>query len=148
MTALVLFHGGAPGLTPGDAVSHEHSRRSHDGCPDCEAAARGEVGPSADPLTPDGWVYASEDRQYARYYASLYGRGWLYRVRLTDPEPSIEDVAMFPSWRARSATVVSVLERAVLLTMRERRRLFVRSGGTEREWQAMLGAALGERAAG
>lgn len=91
--------------------------------------------------TPEGWIYASEDRQYARFYASLCGLGTLYRVRLNDPEPSTEDP--FPSWRARSGVVVSVLERAVRLTMKERKRLFIRWGGTEREFASMLHSVSG-----
>jgi hypothetical protein len=86
-------------------------------------------------------VYATTDRQYARWYASLAGLGWLYRVRpVGELHESAED--HFPSFWCAEFEVVSVLERAVRLSMRERRRLFIRWGATEREWQAML-AGLG-----
>ncbi len=108
-----------------------------DDCPICTATREGIPTPFDLP-TPEGWIYATEDRQYARFYASLCGLGTLYRVRLDDPEPSTED--LFPSWRARSGVVVSVLERAVRLTMKERRRLFIRWGGTEAEFAGLLRA--------
>lgn len=136
----VLFHGGAAGLRPGDVIvpgMAEH--RFVDGCEICAAHARGES-TTLDPLTPHDWVYATTDRPYARYYASRAVKGTLYRVRLEgDIEQSTEDE--FPTWRARRGVVVSVLERRVQLTMRERRRLFIRWGGTPREFNEMLAAA-------
>jgi len=90
-----------------------------------------------DPPTPEGWVYATDHRQYARYHASLAGRGTLYRVELVgDIEPSTED--HFPSWRARQAVIVAVTERYILLTMKERRRLFLDWGGSELEWVQLI----------
>lgn len=142
---LSLFHGGSAGRQPGDLILPRHAEHRYvPGCPDCEAHARGESGPlSGDPPTPPEWVYATSDRQYARYYASRAGLGWLYRVELLgEVEPSEEDAALAPAWRARSAQVVSVLERAVRLTMRERRRLFVRCGGSKQEWESLVASAL------
>lgn len=124
-----LFHGGVPGLRVGDLIVPGHERQQHDGCPWCEARAKGEAvggmdGPTQHPET----VYATTSRLYARFYASLYGRGDLYRVtpegELTrSTEDSIE------SWRAPAFRVAAVLDRAVLLTNSERRRLW-------REWGA------------
>lgn len=139
----MLFHGGAAGLRPGSVILPDHAdHRFVEGCPDCEAHRLGLNAPfSGDPATPPEWVYATSDRQYARYYASRAVSGWLYRVELQGAvEPSTEDDPRFPTWRARTARVHSVLERAVQLTMRERHRLFIRWGGTEREWLRMLAA--------
>lgn len=133
--SLVLFHGGIAGLNPGDEITPEHDRHV-DGCPICDATRAGIATPFDIP-TPEGWVYATEDRQYARHYASLVNLGWLYRVQLNgDIEPSTEDP--FPSWRGRTATVVSVLERGVRLTTKERRRLFIRWGGTASQFDLMM----------
>lgn len=135
-----LYHGGVPGLRPGDRIDPGNAEHRHiDGCPICEAHANGNT-IAIDPLTPEGWVYATSDRPYGRFYASRAGLGTLYRVTL-DPattEPSTEDPD-FPTWRATSAVVFSVLERGVRLTMRERRRLYVRWGGTKDEAAAMIG---------
>lgn len=132
----ILFHGGVGGLWPGNMILPDMAHgRYVDGCADCEAHRRGEHG--TDPLTPAGWVYASTDRPYARYYASRAVKGWLYEVELMgDVERSEED--LFPSWRARSAKVIRVIEKRVTLTMDERRALFVRWGGTEEEFRHMV----------
>lgn len=145
MTNGPLFHGGVAGLQPGELILPSHAEhRFVTGCPDCEAHRRGDTGPTGDPATPPEWVYATEDRQYARWYASRAGKGWLYRVHLEgDIERSIED-PHFATWRARRAVVVSVLERAVVLTMKERRRLFLRWGGTPREFDRMIADVLAE----
>jgi hypothetical protein len=73
-------------------------------------------------------VYATSDRLYAKYYASLWGRGDLYRVEPAGPvERSPEDTV--PTWMAPAWRVLAVVDRAVLLTWPERRRLY-------REWGA------------
>lgn len=133
-----LFHGGAPGLHPGELIEPGHDRSHHDGCPWCEARARGEAhagidGPS---LRPD-MVYATPNRLYAKHYASLWGRGDLYRVDPVGPaERSDEDT--IDTWCAPRLRVIAALDRAVLLTMAERRRLM-------REWTAADRAALADR---
>lgn len=124
MTDSRLWHGGAPGVRPGDRILPGRSRPVHPGCPWCEANAAGETGPGGlSPLTgrPDR-VYLTPVREYARHYASLYGRGDLYRVDPVGPvERSPEDTV--ETWLAPAAVVVAVVERAVLLTMAQRRRL-------------------------
>jgi hypothetical protein len=132
-----LFHGGVPGLAHGERIRPGHQDlRLHADCPTCQANARGEHGPWGPPTPPDR-VYGTTDRQYARWYASLVGLGWLYRVRpIGELHESTED--HFPSFWADEFEVVSVLERAVRLTWRERRRLYIRWGGNETEWRAML----------
>lgn len=139
----LLFHGGVAGLQVGDIIEPDQSHRKHvDGCPICAALADGQRHAYDEP-TPQGWVYATSDRQYARFYASKAVKGDLYRVRLLgDVEASKEDPGQFPTWRSTSAEVVSVLERCVILTMRERRRLFVRWGGTATEAAQLFGSIV------
>lgn len=120
------WHGGVPGLSVGDLIKPGHERKHHDGCQWCEARkaqAEGGDAPFLDPLAKPDRVYFTSDRLYAKHYASLYGRGWLYRVEpVGEVEKSEED--SIESWCAPAVRVLSVYERAVLLTMSERRRLF------------------------
>jgi hypothetical protein len=126
------WHGGVPDLKPGDPITPGQQRKHHDGCPYCEARAQqasggGGAPPAIDPLPmhPD-MVYATTHRLYAKHYASLYGRGDLYRVEPSGPATrSAED--SIPTWMAPAWTVIAVVDRAVLLTWGERRRLY-------REW--------------
>jgi hypothetical protein len=122
-----LFHGGVPDLRVGDIIEPGHDRRQHDGCPFCEARAKGEAHGGIDgPSQRPDRVYATTHRLYAKHYASLWGCGDLYRVT-TDGlvERSTED--SFESYCAERLVVAGVLDRAVLLTWSERRRLY-------REW--------------
>lgn len=121
------FHGGVPGLRLGDLIEPGHDRKAHEGCPWCEARARGEAFQGIDPLAgePDR-VYFTTNRLYAKHYASLWGYGDLYRVEpVGEVLPSREDA--IESFTAPALRVAAVLDRMVLLTMSERRRLF-------REW--------------
>lgn len=123
LTVPRLFHGGVPGLRAGDTITPGHARAHHDGCPWCEARAHGQAhlgidGPSQHPDK----VYATPHRLYAKHYASLYGRGDLYRVEpIGGVERSTEDT--IETWCAPQMRVVAVVDRAVLLTWSERRRL-------------------------
>lgn len=116
------FHGGVPGLRPGDILRGGHGRKMHDGCPFCEARAAGGSLDGIDPASAREAVYITTDKGYAKHYASLYGRGDLYAVEPIGPlTPSEED--HFPSWTTEEARIVAVHERGVLLTMREREAL-------------------------
>lgn len=119
-----LFHGGVPGLRVGDIILPGHDRRHHDGCPWCEARANGGAYLGMDgPTRREGRVYATPNRLYAKHYASLWGRGDLYRVApVGELERSTED--SIDAFCAEAFTVAAVLDRAVLLTWSERRRLF------------------------
>lgn len=127
------FHGGAPGLRVGDLIEPGHQRQAHDGCPWCEARARGEAHAGIDgPSQEAGRVYATTHRLYAKHYASLYGYGDLYRVTPEGPAaPSTEDT--IPTIHAPAFRVAAVLDRAVLLTMSERRRLYREWGTHDRQ---------------
>jgi hypothetical protein len=133
------WHGGVPDLRPGDLIQPGRERRQHDGCVFCEARASGSavMAPDGSPIdAPTGRpdrVYMTSDRDYARFYASLYGYGDLYRVEpVGDVEPSTED--HFDTWCAPAARVVAVVDRAVRLTPGQRRAL-------DRKWTAADQAA-------
>ena len=130
-----LWHGGIPGLRPGDLIEPGHARRVHDGCPWCEARAEGLAGPGGidGPSREPGGVYLTTSREYARHYASLWGRGDLYRVEpVGDLTRSTEDT--IESYTAPAARVIAVYARAVLLTWTQRRAIV-------REWAAADHAA-------
>jgi hypothetical protein len=133
-----LFHGGTPGLWPGSLILPNMAyTRYLDNCPQCEAQRAGMSVPGFDPPTPHGFVYATADKEYARYYASRAGKGWLYTVELTgDVQSSDEDP--FPTWRAQGARVIKVLEKRIVLTMAERKNLWLRWGGTDAEFDHMI----------
>jgi hypothetical protein len=122
--ALRYFHGGVPGLRPGDTIT-PHAPNVIDGCPICAARAKGQTatldGQAVDPPTgrPD-MVYITTDRDYGRFYASRYWYGDLYTVEpVGEMEPSTEDP--FPTWCVPAARVVAVYTRAVQLTPGQRR---------------------------
>lgn len=136
-TSLRLWHGGVPGLHPGDLLVGGQARHTLDGCAMCAAREDGTATIDAASARPDR-VYLTTIREYARFYASLWGRGDLYRVEPVDSvemEPSTED--HFPTWTAPAARVLAVYDRAVLLTWSQRRRLF-------RDWTEADARALAE----
>lgn len=135
MIDLRLWHGGVPGLRVGDLIAPGHERKPVAGCAYCEARAAQAAGglpPAIDPLSRvHDRVYLSVDREYARHYASLYGRGDLYRVEpVGDVVRSTEDT--FETYLAESARVIAVYARAVLLTPRQRRALSRNWGAADR----------------
>ncbi len=137
-----LFHGGAPGLRAGDLIRPGHSRQGRDDCPLCVArAAGGPVSIDGPSLHADR-VYLTTVRLYAAFYASLYGRGDLYRVEpVGEVERSTED--SIETYLAPAARVIAAVDRAVLLTWTERRRLFREWTAADREFfYAQSGAVL------
>jgi hypothetical protein len=127
----ILFHGGMPGLNPGDLIL-PGSPHFVDGCKVCDAHRAGESH-ALDPLTKHAdRVYMTSDKDYARFYASKYPKGDLYSV-----EPVGEMVASeedpFPSWTAPEARVVGVYDRYVQLTWKQRRTLLRRWERADRE---------------
>lgn len=130
-----LFHGGVPGLKPGELITPHHPRVV-DGCPICMQRAAGiePVVPGlgvVDPVTrhPDR-VYVTSDRDYGRFYASRWYRGDLYVVEPVGViEPSSED--RFPTWMCEAARVRAVYDRCVLLSAGQRRSLLRRWGAAD-----------------
>jgi hypothetical protein len=135
-----LFHGGVPGLRAGDLIEPGHERKVHDGCAWC--AARAQLPPSADGLALQvDRVYLTPERLYARHYASLYGRGDLYRVEpVGELQRSTEDTV--ETWTAPAARVVAALDRAVVLSPSERRRLYRLWGKADEAHLAAYAAQL------
>lgn len=115
------WHGGAPGLRPGDLIEPQplgDGAHLVNGCPTCEARRQGEQLPDDD-LDPSK-VYVTTEREYARIYAAGYPRGALYRVEpVGDLEPSPDPV---PSWGCNAARVIAVYDPLVILTPAEVRR--------------------------
>ena len=140
------WHGGMPGLRVGDLIEPGHERATRDDCPICDARRVGTSLAAGNaiidaPSAHRDRVYITTDRLYAKHYASLYGRGDLYRVEpIGDLLRSTED--SYETYAVTAARVVSVYDRAVLLTWSERRRLY-------REWgQADLDHAAAQRVSG
>jgi hypothetical protein len=130
-----LFHGGAPGLKPGDLIVPGR-HRTVGGCEICAARAAGRdfvvpgVGVIDPPTGRPDRVYVTSDRPYAALYASMAVLGDLYTVQLTTGvEESVED--LFPTWCAPYAVVTGVVSRAVRLTDGQRRTLVRRWGALE-----------------
>lgn len=121
-----FFHGGVAGLVIGDLLEPGHSRDDrHPGCPVCEARKRGDASLGDPPSSHPDHVYLTTDRLYAKFHASMYGRGDLYIAEpVGEFEVSSEDP--FPAIYARKARVIAVPERRVLLSMGERRKLYLR----------------------
>lgn len=134
-----FYHGGIPGLRPGDLIEPGYDRPHHPGCPWCEARATEKDGGAralVDGLSREHGVYITTHRLYAKHYASLYGRGDLYRVEpVGEARPSAEDT--LPTFVTAAARVQAVLDRAVLLTWSERRRLNREWAAADAQWQAV-----------
>lgn len=126
-----FWHGGAPGLKPGDLIEPRPAadeRHLVDGCPTCEARRRGEQLAADD--NDASLVYVTTDRDYARIYAAGYRRGGLYVV---EPIGELVDRAAHdpvPSWGCSAARVLSVYEPLVVLSAKEVRRLRRRYEGS------------------
>lgn len=122
--AKALWHGGVPGLDMGDLIEPGHSRdHNHPGCKWCAARAAGTATHDMTSARRDR-VYCTTHRLYAKFHASLYGHGDLYRVEAVgDVERSEED--KFPSFVAPALRVVVVFARDVLLSPGERTAIYV-----------------------
>jgi hypothetical protein len=135
MRATHFYHGGFPGLKPGELLVPGNQRQHHDGCPWCEARENGQAHLGMDGPSERPEVYFTPIRLYAKFHASLYGLGDLYRVEpVGEPRLSLEDT--IETWTAPQARVVSVYDRAVLLTNTERRALDRLWRNADMEWKA------------
>ena len=131
-----LWHGGVPGLRPGDLITPGHRRLGITGCPICAGRDAGNTDQIDPPSRHPDKIYLTTSREYARFYAAL-SRGDLYRVSPVGPvQRSAEDT--IATYMASSARVVAVYARAVTLTWSQRRAL-------HREWKAADEAAVQER---
>lgn len=99
---LALYHGGVPGLFPGDVL-----------LPPLVTGARSCADHDPEHCRPDR-VYLTTDREEAAVYAALRGGGDVYEVEpLSELEPDPYDVDTTSSYATRAATVVAVVRRAV-----------------------------------
>lgn len=124
------WHGGVPGLRPGDLVEPT-TGTSHlvDGCRECQARRHGQTLMDGGPR-PDR-VYITRDRDYARVYANGYPRGALYVVEpVGDIEPTGEADPV-ESFAVPAARVISVYDRCVSMTLKQVRRFMARYGVDE-----------------
>lgn len=129
------WHGGAPGLRPGDLITPPRGDdRGHliDGCPTCEARRRG-APLASDHAQPDR-IYITTDREYARIYAAGYPRGALYVVdpvgELLEETTGVDDPVS--SWAVPAATVRAVYDPVVTMTPAQVRRAVRRYAGRPR----------------
>lgn len=130
-TGIRYWHGGIPGLRAGDLIVPS-APNYVDNCPICAAKKAG-INTPLDPLTvhPDH-VYVTSDREYARFYASKFPKGDLYRVEpIGELTESTED--RFPTWRVPSARVAGLVDRCVTLTDRQRTTLLNKWTAADRE---------------
>lgn len=116
----VLYHGGAPGLHPGDIIEPGHSRDLYDDCPICQD--RKQHGPDAFEGTKHpNQVYCTKYREYAAWHASLYGKGSVYQVKpldvLADSEEDFEGC-----YRCNRLQVVRLVECSVEFDWKRRRK--------------------------
>ena len=106
-----LWHGGVPGLRPGDLITPGHHRLGITGCPICAGRDAGNTNQIDPPSRRPDKIYLTTSREYARFYAAL-SRGDLYRVSPVGPvQRSAEDT--IATYMASSARVVAVYARAV-----------------------------------
>lgn len=127
-----LWHGGAPGLRPGDLIEprpEDDRRHLVDGCPTCQAMQSHE---RPEHLARPDRIYVTTDRVYASIYAAGYPRGALYRIEAigdlepTGHGPGWDDAA--PSWAVPAARVISVYDACVVWGPKDVRRIERRYG--------------------
>lgn len=131
MGDLRYWHGGAPGLNPGDLIHPRTGDTRHliDGCPTCEARRAGQ--PLDTDHTRTDRIYITTDKDYARIYAAGYPRGALYTVQpVGDLEETTDVDDPAPSWACPSARVLAVYDPVVILTPAHVRRLLRRFAGS------------------
>lgn len=68
-------------------------------------------------------MYCTPDRLYARFHASMYGRGNVYQVRPADCTLTRSGEDSVESYRCDRLKVVRVVDVHVTLTWKERRKL-------------------------
>ena len=107
------YHGGVPGLWPGDVIEPQsmgEGRHLVDGCPVCEARKQG---------TPSDYdenhrfdrIYVTTNKFIATVFAAGYPRGALYRV---EPLGALEEDPEHPeSWAVPAARVLKVADALV-----------------------------------
>lgn len=111
---MAYFHGGYPGLKPGDLIQPPDTT----GTDRRLSATAAELGAPAHATRTDV-VYVTTGRNVARAFAAFYPDGALYRVEPRgelepDPDSGIPGL----SWQCPAAEVVAVVDAAVLFRTR------------------------------
>ena len=108
---MAYFHGGVPGLKPGDLILPPDQT----GAEHRLSAVSAELGAPAHATRTDV-VYLATDRNVARAYAAFYPDGTLYRVQPIGREPEPDPDCEMPglSWQCSAAEVVGVVDPVVL----------------------------------
>lgn len=118
------WHGGAPGLKPGDLLTprkggdHAHLVK---GCRVCEA--RRQAQPVEEDDNDPSMVYVTTDRDYARIYAFGYPNGALYRVQPIGELSDREGHDLSTAWGCEAARILAVYDARVQMTEKEVRKL-------------------------
>jgi hypothetical protein len=118
------YHGGAPGLRPGDVLEPRPAgdeRHYWDDCEVCQARRAG--APLEDDDLDPTMVYVTSSRIYAKLYASGYPRGAVYRVEPEGELVESPDPASTHSRGCARARIVAVLDPLVILRPTDIRRL-------------------------
>lgn len=115
---MTYFHGGYPGLKPGDLIQPPDITGTEHRL---SAIAAEHGGPAYSTRTDV--VYVATARDVARAFAALYPDGALYRVEPVgklepDPDSGIPGL----SWQCPAAEVVAVVDAAVLFRTRRAER--------------------------
>lgn len=112
----VYFHGGFPGLRPGDQLlPPDESGTDHR-----LSAYAAELGAPAHATRTDV-VYLTTGRDVARAYAAFYPDGALYRVEPAgelEPDPDPDNSVPGLSWQCPRAVVAAVIDPVVLFRAR------------------------------
>lgn len=108
----VLYHGGVPGLHPGDVLVPGRDEYLDD-CPVCQARKRGD-------MELPSFVFATPVKRYARVYAAGYGHGGgdVYEVTPIG-ECTLSDEDAVESWQAPAFRIKRIVEARVSLTGKE-----------------------------
>lgn len=115
----ILYHGGKPGLKPGDLIEPGHSRDQYDDCPICQDG-RNHGATAFEGTEHPEQVYCTNIRDYAALHASLYGKGDVYQVKPLGPlTPSDENETA--TWRCDRLQVIYIVEASVQLDWKRRR---------------------------
>jgi len=111
---MAYFHGGVPGLKPGDFIlPPDQTGTEHR----LSAIAAEHDGPAYSTRTDV--VYVATNRNVARAFAAFYPDGALYRVQPVgplepDPDSGIPDL----SWQCTAAEILAVVDPVVLFRTR------------------------------
>ncbi len=112
VSAVRYWHGGIPGLRPGDRILPPDVTGTTHSLLAYKADYERETGETS-PQRSDR-VYVTVDREDGRMFAACYPRGALYRVQPEEPvEPNPDCKVPGQSWQTPAATVLAVYDACV-----------------------------------